>query len=313
MDVLDVLNERIASFAVQRGMCSLRDGFVYHRSGDEKEYLLISNPVDEICTSPLLPRSARTLEEHIELVNRQGLDRALISARDIGFLSQCPSLRHLIIRPSDSAADGFDFSPLYRMPEVHSLACRTQYGPGDQYIGYVDYARINGLRKVSIDGKGHLNYNTVRTLEEFYVRGRKVPKGDFSEFSCSDVLEKITLVQCSLKSLQGIRTRKLRELNVWYNRTLADISRLEDQKDTLISLSLQNCPAITDFGVLGSLINLEYLHLEGKNVLPDVKFLHQMPNLKMLILGMDVADKDLSPCRQIPHVTVRGKCKRYDF
>ena len=107
--------------------------------------IIIKNPPNASCFSPRIVRTGQSLSEQIEFVNRHKLEKAIIVANDISFITQCPTLRYLRIIPADNSGDNFDFSPLYDMPEIKCLVCRTQYGNREEFSSQVDYSKIKGL------------------------------------------------------------------------------------------------------------------------------------------------------------------------
>ena len=126
---------------------------------------------------------------------------------------------------------------------------------------------------------------------------------------CTPLLKEMTVIQCGISSLDGIgRFPDMQSVHLYNLRSLLDISDLEKCADTMRALTIESCPKITDFSVLHTLKNLEHLNLMGSNVLPDLKFLEQMPKLKTFVWSMPVADCDLTPCLKLPYASyTRGK------
>lgn len=295
--------------------CIVRDGYVFTaitEPGNVYDALVIRNPYDVPCFSPRYHMSQHSLEEHIQLVNTLKLDKAVILGKDISFLPECPSLKYLSILPVNFNENGFDFSPLYQMPEIIQLHCSTQYGKQDQFYSTIDYLQISGLKRLSISGKGHLNVNKVATLQRIGISGYQGK--DLTELFCSKQLEELRMIQCRNKSLAGIdRSQCIHSVELSYNRSLSDISQLTEVKDTLKTLCIRNCPKITDFTYLNQLTNLEHLQLHGKNTLPDLAFLERLPKLKSFDLDMDVADGDLTPCLAVPYVKSQKDRKHFNL
>lgn len=77
--------------------------------------------------------------------------------------------------------------------------------------------------------------------------------------------------------------------------------------DSLEYLQIESCGKIKEFSVLKELHNLEFLILKGSNILPDLSFLEYLPNLKYLHLTMNVADGDMSLCKNIPYVRIQNR------
>ncbi|MBQ1272180.1 MAG: hypothetical protein IIY12_01630, partial [Clostridia bacterium] len=82
---------------------------------------------------------------------------------------------------------------------------------------------------------------------------------------------------------------------------------------SLRALTICKCSKIKDFSFLSQLTNLEYLQLEGSNILPDLKFLDQLPNLKTLRIEMQVSDGDLTPCLRLSNVWFKKIYKHYNL
>ena len=311
----ETLNEIISDGNILGQKCIVRDGFVFTSITEPHnvfDAIVIRNPYNIPCFFPRFPNSMHSLEEHIHLVNELQLEKAVILGTDIYFLTECPSLKYLSILPADSTGNGFDFSPLYHMPEINQLHCCTEYGESNQYIGYVDYSQISGLKKLSVSGKGHLNFNKVDSLQRLGVSYHKGKNADLTDLIGSEQLEELRMIQCSNTSLAGIELSKsIRSVELSYNRALSDISHLARVRHTLRKLSIQNCPKISDFTCLSELRNLEYLQLLGKNILPSLSFLNNLPCMKQFEFSMDVADGDLSPCLRIQYVRSHKDRKHY--
>ena len=114
----------------------------------------------------------------------------------------------------------------------------------------------------------------------------------------------------SITSLKGIQNcPKLQWVDMEYMRTLSDVSDLVSLAPTLRLLSIENCPKITDFSVISELKKLEYLELHGKNELPNLDFIKELPNLKLVNLSMNVLDGDISCLQNIQYADV--VCKRH--
>ena len=131
---------------------------------------------------------------------------------------------------------------------------------------------------------------------------------DLADVIGGESLDWLSLTQGKIHSLNGLhKAKSLKSLSLCYQRNLTDISALVNVKSTLFQLCLDHCSHITDFSALSALSALEYLELQGNNALPNLSFLCNMPNLKVLNLGMDVADGDLRLCMNVPYVTCKNR------
>lgn len=274
--------------------------------------IVVKYPKDVPCFSPRMIGSSYSLEEQIEFINRYGIEKALIIAENIDFITMCPTLKHLRIVPADSSGDGFDYSPLYEMPQIKDLSCPTIYGRREEFSTYIDCAKINGLESIGIANSRYKNFHTVETLKDLILTYYE--KKDLSEAFSSSILDTLSIFQSKIRTLEGIqKSQKMQCLYLYYNRSLQDISALKKVKSTLRTLRIENCPKINDFSVLGELENLEFLELSGSNELPDLDFLKTMKNLKTFIFSMNVKDGDLTPCLDLSYVRSRRNRKHYNL
>ena len=273
----------------------------------DNEMLVICNPQDSICESPVYQRSKKTLDEHIQFVNEKQIKKALVVGDNIDFLRCCPSLEELHIIPSFDAQD-FDFSPLYDLPNLRKLICQTMYGPEGNRISYVDYSRLSSLEDLVINGVGHKNVDTLHRLKALTFSGKQpASKTLVGTFQSAD-LEDLGIIESPVSSLAGIeQSPKLKKITLAYNRNLEDISALECVGDTLTELDIESCGKIKDFSVLKKLHKLEILRLIGKNVLPDLSFIRYMTNLKSFTFYMNASNGDLSMCLDIPFVQIQNR------
>ena len=296
--------------------CVNRDGFIFTPITEPANIfdgIVIRNPIQCDCWSPKKSFSFHSLQEHIDLINKCKLEKAIIIAEDISFITQCPTLKYIEIIPADTAKKDFDYSPLYEMPELKFLLCKTQYGGCfEPYSTTIDYSQLNGLVDINIDGKGHLKYEKLQGIETINISGDNHENLEWLQM-CHN-LKKISFVKPKLKTFKGINhLSRLQQISIDNGRSLSDISALEYTSETLRSLSIVNCPKIEDFTFLESLCNLEHLELFGNNYLPNLKFLGSMKKLKTFCFSMNVLDCDLSPCMQVPYVNVSKWRKSYNI
>lgn len=294
---------------------TVRDGFIFTSSDASNIYdaIVIRNPAEAVC-SRSLGISPRTLDEHIEALNRYSLTKAIVIADDISFLKRCPTLTWLWVQPSNSAPNGFDFSPLYELPSLSHLRCESVYGEKENKCGVVDYARMPGLKSVSIHAEsGHVHFDTLselRNLEVSNIKGRKKAK----DYLSGTTIQRLDFLSCGIESLEGLENcAELESLYLGYNRKLTDISAIAQTADTLKVLDIENCPKISNFSCIEKLTNLAALRLMGQNTLPNLEFLRGLRNLKMFSFSMNVLDGDLSLCTKIPYVSSERNRKHYNI
>ena len=293
----------------------MRNGFPFTaitHPGNVYDAIIMKYPKDAPCSSPRINISFHGVEEQIEFINENRIEKALIMAENIDFITMCPTLKHLRIIPADSSGDKFDYSPLYKMPQIKSLQCSTVYGFKDQFSTCVDCAKINGLEDIHVSNPGYMNYNTIKTLKGLGISNYK--EKDISEAFCSSTLDTLSIFQSKIITLDGLqKSQKMQCLYLYYNRYLQDISALRKVKKTLKALRIENCPKINDFSVLAELENLELLELSGSNELSSLSFLKKMKGLKTFIFNVNVKDGDLSPTLNLSYVYSGKNRKHYNI
>lgn len=308
----DCKNENVEVFSER---CVVRDGFVFTTFSDAPkvyDVIVIRNPRDAQ-TAYRLMNSTKTLDEHIELINNRGIEKAMIFAEDIDFITKCPNLKKLDIIPADTAEDGFDFSPLYDLDNVSSLCCHTQYGKYDQYSSKIDYSYFHNLTDLCVSGSGHLHYDKISSLEHLSISSDK-SHTDLRGLCCCKALKGLSLIQCTIESLDGIEhCENLQSLDLSYNKKLKSARGIEFCAKALRVLSIHNCSKISDFSFLNDLENLEYLELFGTNELPDLYFLKKMKKLKTFSFSMTVKNYDLTPCLSVPYVDLAKGNVKYNL
>lgn len=274
----------------------------------QKDALVIHNPMDSLIVSPVLLKSCKSLDEHIEYIRDHNIKKAIVVAEDVQFLSECPSLEYLWVLPAIGSSD-FDYSPIYKLPNIKWLRCDTTTGLNDEQVASVDYSQFNGLRRLSIHGaKGHQNVALAGNVVSLVFDSGYPNAKDLRNSFPGTALRNFAICQAPITSLSGIEiSSQLRRLELSHNRKLTDISALQNLQETLACLEIDTCGKISEFSVLEKLHNLEYLTLKGSNILPNLSFLKNMPNLKYLHLTMNVADGDLSFCEQLPYARIQNR------
>lgn len=277
--------------------------------------IIVKGNTESHYESPQYDVPEHTIQEYIEFINNNQIQKAILMLDSIDFLPMCPSLKFIDLILPREAMSFFDFSPLYEMPEIKDFSCQNQYGERKECLSEIDYLKMNGLISLGIHvNKGALNYNKVETLKTLHVSGFKGANRDLTDLFCSKELDTLRLIQCGIHSLNGIETsHKMQCLYLYYNRSLSDISALYKVKGTLKALRIENCPKIQDFSALSELENLELLELSGSNILTSLDFLKTMKSLKTFTFNMNVLDGDLSLCMNLSYVYSQKDRKHYNL
>lgn len=309
------ISEIISDLYILREGFICREGYVFtcgSRNPTVFDRLVVRKPFRARANEQRLGYSEKSLEEHINLICSSKIEKVMLICDNLEFLKQCPSITDVQVFPSYEADANFDFSPLYSLPNLKVIECKTRYGSESQYLSSIDYSRFSKLESVALTGDGHIGFSQLQSLDEIWISENKKVHS-FSDISTSPKLRKATILQCGIRSLSGIeRCSGINSLLLYNNRRLEDISSIKVIASSLTELAIENCGKIVDFSVLASLENLEHLHLYGNNTLDDLSFLQNMKKLKTFSFTMNVKDGDLSPCLQIPYATCKNR-KHYNM
>lgn len=275
--------------------------------------LVVFSPDSARHWSLLYGQPQRTLEEHIALINGMGMDRVTVVAEDLSFLPRCPGLRSVHIVHAKGVDTPLDFSPLYELPKLEQLSIDDgSDGICKSPAQRIDFSRLPGLKSLGVATNDPHNYHVLPHLEQLWHANDKRHR-DLTELSCSPNLKRLDLLCCSVKSLKGIERFPLQWVSLDYLRGLEDISALSGCAGTLRALAIGACGKVRDLSCLHDLVNLEFLQLDGSQVLPDLSFLEKMPKLKVFNFSMTVGDGDLRPCLRLPYATFSKGKRHYNL
>lgn len=149
-----------------------RDDFLFApmQTANIFDAIVVKVPRDASSFSPRYPAARRSLQDCISAIRQYGLTKAIVIAEDLSFLHDCPSLTDLIVIPADTVRPPFDFEPLYGMPNLRYLECWLMREDEQQPFGTVDYARLQNLSEVVVEGKGHSNITNLKNCGHFKRR-----------------------------------------------------------------------------------------------------------------------------------------------
>lgn len=285
------------------------DDFFFRELGDNnRDAIVVFNPIDALIVSPVFLRSRKSLEEHVAFIRDNNIKKAIVIAEDIRFLKDCPSLEYLMIFPAINS-NNFDYSPIYDLKNIKWLQCETTYGINNEKVANIDYSKFNELKRLGVSGKeGNINVHQANKVNSLCFYEGFPNSKNLEGFIPGEELKKLRITQSPIQSLNGIEVAShLCRLELNYNRKLVDISALRSFRESLIYLEINMCGKICDFSVLKELNNLEFLVLKGSNTLKDLSFIKEMPKLKSFDLTMNVEDGNLSLCERIPYVRIKNR------
>lgn len=285
--------------------CIVRGGFAFAPllNNDCCDALIVRETPTASCIYEPYSVGSRTVDECIEYINTHKLESVIVIANDLSFLKQCPSVKHFVFYLNLENRQVPKMSYLSMLSGVRSFRISGYEGIDELYTG----------------GRCPLVFQKLKTLKHLDMWGindklndkenRKERITTMEDFDLPELL-KLSLQQCNITSLKGIQNcPKLQWVDMSYMRSLTDISDLASLAPTLRELAIENCPKITDFSVISTLKELEYLELHGKNELPNLDFIKELPKLKLVNLSMNVLDGDISCLQDIQYADV--VCKRH--
>ena len=286
-------------------VCIVRDGFAFAPllNNDCCDALIVRETPTATCVYEPYSVGSRTLDECIEYINTHKLENVIVIANDLSFLNNCPSVKHFVFYLNLENRQVPKMSYLSMLPGVRSFRVGGYEGVDELYTG----------------GRSSLVFQKLKTLKHLNMWGindkldnnenRKERITTIEDFDLPELL-KLSLLQCNITSLKGIQNcPKLQWLDMTYMRSLTDISDLVSLAPTLRMLSIKSCPKVIDFSAISKLKELEYLELHGKNEIPNLDFIKELPKLKLVNLSMNVLDGDISCLQNIQYADV--VCKRH--
>ena len=280
----------------------LRDGFIFTSltKKDVFDALVVQESTVNLTFCEDYSSETRTIDECIELINRYELESAVFITNDMTLIKQCPTVEHFTLYPNPNVKNVTRYYSLRMLSGIRQFSLDGEgridelYTGGNSPLVFQKLKTLKRLNMCGVDEKSDDRKTNIKTIEDF----------DLPE------LMKLSIIQCGITSLKGIQNcPKLQWLSLSYMKNLSDISALAAIAPTLRMLAFENCPKITDFGVISRMKELEYLELKGKNELPNLDFIKELPKLKFLILTMNVLDGDVSYLRNIQYVD--AFCKRH--
>ncbi|MBO4770740.1 MAG: hypothetical protein J5563_08175 [Clostridia bacterium] len=256
------------------------------------------------------------IDESIDYINDNKIEAAQIITGNIYFLDKCPSLKYLNILPSVLSPKLFDYSPLYRVPNIISLSCGTSYVYNNKDKaghGFIDYSRIKGLRYLTCAfNKYEIGASKVSGLQG--ITAFNWPNEDLINFSASNSILLLQLGFGRMQNLKGINdcAPSLKCLLVFYSRYLTNISHIVSVNKSLTALSIENCPNIEDLSVIGELENLEFLKLLGGRKIKSFGFLKKCKNLKTFVTDYKSEDGDMAFIKNLSNAYLPC-CRHYNI
>lgn len=290
-----------------------RDGFIFKALDHPRVFdaIVIKSPSATACPLYYQIRPERSIDEHIEFINKYGVKKAVVLADDISFLANCNGIE--AIELIAIGQKGYDFSALYSMPKLRYLRFPIMPSDGIATKEKPDYAKLGALEELYVCDIAQ-GLTDAKSLCKLSVTNVKKNCDNATALFSSEELVELSVMGCGIKNLSGIdQAKRLETLQLRNNKMLTDVGEIRKCAATLKNLTIANCAKITDFSFLHDLRELENLELYGSNDIESLSFLKDMPKLKVFNFGINVVDGDITPCLNVPLVNMEKARKHYNL
>ena len=276
-------------------------------SSGEPLFLVVKMKGRSTVEAPRLPVWEYSEENYVSFIQSNQIKSALVILDDFSFLSKCPSIEMLTLIPSNQAPNHISFDPVYSLPSLKMLQPKTIYGERDKYWSEFDCSKLLSSSQIEWFGadckRGIKNMAVFSGLKSLLLSSYKA--SNLRDAIGSSSLDTLSLMCCGVNSLDGTQlSKKLQVVKLQTCSKLENIDALYGNRETLRGLVIDNCNKIRDYSVLSELKQLTRLSLCGRGAIPTLSFVEQLPNLKTLMLSVDVEDGDLSFCDRLEHVSI---------
>ena len=126
-------------------------------------------------------------------------------------------------------------------------------------------------------------------------------------------LDSVSISLGSLRSLAGLEGTQIRCLELFYLRSLHDISVLSDCK-CLKALRIEHCPKIVGLAdILRQLNGLMMLAVTGnRGTFENLDFIDGMKDLRFFVTDFNILDGKIERLKQLPYASVLRDRRHYD-
>ena len=278
-------------------------------------YLLMSVRGHSTGFYPSLPASDKSVQDYVDYINDNRIERVAALIDDFSFLKDCQSIRRLDIYPSFEAHPNVSMEGVYQLKNLQLLQVHTVYGLNDRHYTHFDCAMLKSAATLEWFSancrKGITNFQALNALKSLIVSNYK--HHDLTSLIGSNSLDTLSILNSNISSLKGLDiSDKVAVIRIEDCHKLDDISTLSYCADTLKGLLISDCNRIKDYSPLSSLHHLVRLTLWGSGSIDNLSFVKDMPLLKTITLGVNVQDGDLSPLDSIESVSIYPFRRHYN-
>lgn len=216
-----------------------------------------------------------------------------------------PNIENLILRPGEICEA--DLSYLSGLP-IASLKLDYYSDCIDLYT--IDLSQFPNLQ--FLFSRTQYNFSNValcRTLCTLVVQ--EWYSNDLTYLGKSN-LQALHISSGKLKSFEGVQMMpQLISISVSYQKSLSDVHHLK-WRHNLESLSIEKCNRINILQI-PALPNLHYLELSGSQVVDNLSFLRNYPELNYLLLDINVSNGDLQLLLELKHCAIMSNRRHYSL
>jgi hypothetical protein len=238
------------------------------------------------------------VQDSVDYINKHGIKEISVTHDmcSLDFLSECPDIE--IVHTGNEYLR--DVTGLYQLKNLKSLSL-NDIKPSLE----IDFGRIPSLEvfwgQLPPKAKG---VGALENLKEMRLWSYKPKSKNLEPLSLLKKLKSLELIQSNITSLKGAEgLESLETLGLYYLRSFSSLQDIKYLSGTLKVLDIENCKKIGDFNPIVNLKGLEVLNMRGCGEIQSIKFVSQLPELKMLAFdGSTIIDGQLSPCEGIEQV-----------
>ena len=191
---------------------------------------------------------------------------------------------------------------------------------GIEYLGEIKHLVFNGvLKNINFDkirtlrflscaySNRMINLETLLNLEILHLENYK--ETDLSQFKNCFLLKKISLVNTTISSLNGIQEfQHLQEIEIDRAPKLVTLKGVNEINDLKI-IKIFNAKNLSDVEAINSAKKLEKLWLQKIGEINDFNFLKDLSCLNTLVIGTNVKNKNFEILMDIKNVFIPGYSK----
>ncbi len=267
------------------------DGCKGYKDIDNQDYLVVESD---------------KLEQYIKCINKKNIKR-LVLAEEFGyklnslsFIEKLPFLEGLKIADSCKIKD---LSPLYKLDDIVYLSL-----PKNNYP--LDFSYFPNLTELIITWNNkYKNLEKCFKLKFLWIVSFNTKSQNFEDVPSFGNLQHLTVVRSNISSFIGLAPQpELKRIDLEYCTKLESFEGLEEIKDSLIHLQINNSKKLYKHDFLTNLYKIEILRLNSCGKVRNIRFLDRMPNLKSFAFAdTNVLDGDLSPLFNLESVGFLNK------